>query len=297
MDLSKKVNQVLTLVILGFIWGSSFILMKKGLNSYPPVEITLYRIFIVFIVFLPLGIKDFFKIQKKTGIVLLISAIIGSVIPYFLFIKAQTKIDSSLNGILNSITPLFTLILGVLLFKNKTNLKAVLGVFLGLMGACGLIFLSKGDGEWTGTFLYAIFPVIGSGCYALNINLIKNFLKEVPALKITSWSFILIGPLAGFILFFNTNFTHHLIYEDENYINFLYINILGILGSGIAFWVFNLLIKETSSVFASTVTFLIPIIAILWGVIDGETFSPLQAILCLVIFTGIYLIKSKPSTN
>ena len=297
MDLSKKVNQVLKLVILGFIWGSSFILMKKGLNSYPPVEITLYRIFIVFIVFLPLGIKDFFKIQKKTGIVLLISAIIGSVIPYFLFIKAQTKIDSSLNGILNSITPLFTLILGVLIFKNKTNLKAVLGVFLGLMGACGLIFLSKGDEEWTGTFLYAIFPVIGSGCYALNINLIKNFLKEVPALKITSWSFILIGPIAGFILFFNTNFTHHLIYEDENYINFLYINILGILGSGIAFWVFNLLIKKTSSVFASTVTFLIPIIAILWGVIDGETFSPLQGLLCLVIFTGIYLIKSKPSTN
>ncbi|MAW83632.1 MAG: hypothetical protein CL832_04250 [Crocinitomicaceae bacterium] len=297
MDLSKKVNQVLTLLILGFIWGSSFILMKKGLNSYPPIEITLYRIFIVFIVFLPLGIKDFFKIQKKTGIVLLISAIIGSVIPYFLFIKAQTKIDSSLNGILNSITPLFTLILGVLIFKNKTNLKAVLGVFLGLMGACGLIFLSKGDSEWTGTFLYAIFPVIGSGCYALNINLIKNFLKEIPALKITSWSFILIGPVAGFILFFNTNFTHNLIYNDENYINFLYINILGILGSGVAFWIFNLLIKETSSVFASTVTFLIPIIAILWGVIDGETFSPHQTMLCLVIFTGIYLIKSKPSTN
>ena len=297
MDLSKKVNQVLTLITLGVIWGSSFIMMKKGLKSYPPLEITLYRIFIVFIIFLPLGIKDFFKIQKKTGLVLVVSAIIGSVIPYFLFIKAQTKIDSSLNGILNSITPLFTLIFGVLLFKDKTNLKAILGVFLGLMGASGLIILSKGHGAWTGTFLYAIFPVLGSVCYALNINLIKNYLKDVPALKITSWSFIFIGPIAGYFLFFKTNFSHHLINNDENYINFLCINILGILGSGFAFWLFNLLIKETSSVFASSVTFLIPIIAILWGVFDGEIFSLNQGILCFVIFTGIYLIKSKPSVN
>ena len=293
MDLTKKINQIITLIILGLIWGSSFILMKKGLNSYPPIEITLYRIFIVFMVFFPLGIRDFFKIQKKTALILLLSAIIGSVIPYFLFIKAQTKIDSSLNGILNSITPLFTLVFGILLFKEKTNLKAIIGVILGLIGASGLIILSKVDTSWTGSYLYAILPVIGSGCYALNINLIKNYLKDIPALKITSWSFIFIGPIAGLILFFYTDFTTHLLTKDENYINFLYINILGVLGSGFAFWLFNLLIKETSSVFASTVTYLIPIIAIFWGVFDGEIFNLFQGILCLVIFGGIYLIKSK----
>ena len=293
MDLTKKINQIITLIILGLIWGSSFILMKKGLNSYPPIEITLYRIFIVFMVFFPLGIRDFFKIQKKTALILLLSAIIGSVIPYFLFIKAQTKIDSSLNGILNSITPLFTLVFGILLFKEKTNLKAIIGVILGLIGASGLIILSKGDTPWTGSYLYAILPVIGSSCYALNINLIKNYLKDIPALKITSWSFIFIGPIAGLILFFYTDFTTHLLTKDENYINFLYINILGVLGSGFAFWLFNLLIKETSSVFASTVTYLIPIIAIFWGVFDGEIFNLYQGILCLVIFGGIYLIKSK----
>ena len=293
MDLTKKINQIITLIILGLIWGSSFILMKKGLNSYPPIEITLYRIFIVFMVFFPLGIRDFFKIQKKTALILLLSAIIGSVIPYFLFIKAQTKIDSSLNGILNSITPLFTLVFGILLFKEKTNLKAIIGVILGLIGASGLIILSKGDAPWTGSYLYAILPVIGSSCYALNINLIKNYLKDIPALKITSWSFIFIGPIAGLILFFYTDFTTHLLTKDENYINFLYINILGVLGSGFAFWLFNLLIKETSSVFASTVTYLIPIIAIFWGVFDGEIFNLFQGILCLVIFGGIYLIKSK----
>ena len=293
MDFSKKINQILILCVLGIIWGSSFILMKKALTTYSPIEITLYRIFIVFLVFFPLGIKSFLKIQKKTGYILLLSAIIGSVIPYFLFIKAQTKIDSSLNGILNSITPLFTLLFGVILFKQKTNFRAVIGVVVGLIGATSLIFLSTGGNIFSSSILYALFPVLGSACYALNINIIKTYLQDIPALKITSWSFIFIGPIAGVLLFFETDFTNNLTNNDPNYLNFICINILGILGSGLAFWVFNLLIKETSSVFSSSVTYLIPIVAIFWGVIDGEVFGIVQFYLCLVIFCGIYLIKSK----
>lgn len=297
MDFSKKINQILTLCVLGIIWGSSFILMKKALTTYSPIEITLYRIFIVFLVFFPLGIKSFFKIKKKTGFILLLSAIIGSVIPYFLFIKAQTKIDSSLNGILNSITPLFTLLFGVILFKQKTNFRAVIGVLVGLIGATSLIFLSTVGNILSSSILYALLPVVGSACYALNINIIKTYLQDIPALKITSWSFIFIGPIAGFLLFSQTDFTNNLINKDPNYLNFMCINILGILGSGLAFWVFNLLIKETSSVFASSVTYLIPIVAIFWGVIDGEDFGIVQFYLCLVIFCGIYLIKSKPQKS
>ena len=297
MDFSKKINQILTLCVLGAIWGSSFILMKKALTTYSPIEITLYRIFIVFLVFFPLGIKSFFKIKKKTGYILLLSAIIGSVIPYFLFIKAQTKIDSSLNGILNSITPLFTLLFGVIIFKQKTNFRAVIGVVVGLIGATSLIFLSTGGDFFSNSILYALFPVLGSACYALNINIIKTYLQDIPALKITSWSFIFIGPIAGFLLFFQTDFANNLANNDPNYLNFLFINILGILGSGLAFWVFNLLIKETSSVFASSVTYLIPIVAIFWGVIDGESFGIVQFYLCLVIFCGIYLIKTKPQKS
>lgn len=293
MDFSKKINQILILCVLGIIWGSSFILMKKALTTYSPIEITLYRIFIVFLVFFPLGIKSFFKIKKKTSFVLLLSAIIGSVIPYFLFIKAQTKIDSSLNGILNSITPLFTLLFGVIIFKQKTNFRAIIGVMVGLIGATSLIFLSSGGDIFSSSILYALFPVLGSACYALNINIIKTYLQDIPALKITSWSFIFIGPIAGLLLFFETDFANNLTNNDPNYLNFICINILGVLGSGLAFWVFNLLIKETSSVFASSVTYLIPIVAIFWGVIDGEDFGIVQFYLCLVIFCGIYLIKSK----
>lgn len=293
-DLSKKNYQLLTLLILALIWGSSFILMKKGLNSYSPIEITLYRIFIVFVIFLPFGIKEFFKTSNKTKIIILISAVIGSAVPYYLFIKAQTKIDSSLNGVLNSITPLFTLIFGLILFKQKQNLRSIIGVVTGLIGAIGLIIISNVDGiKINGNVLYALLPLLGSACYALNVNIIKNFLSNISAVKITSWSFIFIGPPAGIILFFYTNFSHNLMYNDPLLKNFLLITILGVIGTGFAVWLFNLLIKKTSSVYASSVTYLIPIVAIFWGISDGEIFSVYQWIFSLIILGGISIIKSK----
>ena len=292
-DLSKKINQILTLCLLAIIWGSSFILMKKGLQSYSPTEITLYRLFIVFIIFLPFGIKDLKKVKLKTGLIIFLSAIIGSAIPYFLFIKAQTKIDSSLNGILNSVTPLFTMLFGFLLFKQKINPKAIGGVVVGLVGASGLIIISTGGIEVNENLLYAILPLLGSACYAFNVNLIKIYLGDISAVKITSWSFLFIGPFAGFFLFFNTDFTNNLINNDPQLTNFLFINILGIVGTGFAVWFFNILIKRTSSVFASSVTYLIPIVAIFWGVFDGETFTIYHGLLSALILTGIYLIKSE----
>ncbi len=291
-DLSKKINQILTLCLLAIIWGSSFILMKKGLQSYSPTEITLYRLFIVFLVFLPFGIKDLRKVKLKTGLIIFLSAIIGSAIPYFLFIKAQTKIDSSLNGILNSVTPLFTMLFGFLLFKQKINPKAIGGVVVGLIGASGLIIVSTGGIDMNENLLYAILPLLGSACYAFNVNLIKVYLGDISAVKITSWSFLFIGPFAGFFLFFNTEFTNNLIHNDPQLTNFLFINILGIVGTGFAVWFFNLLIKRTSSVFASSVTYLIPIVAIFWGVFDGEIFTIYHGLLSSLILMGIYLIKS-----
>ena len=291
-DLSKKINQILTLCLLAIIWGSSFILMKKGLQSYSPTEITLYRLFIVFLVFLPFGIKDLRKVKLKTGLIIFLSAIIGSAIPYFLFIKAQTKIDSSLNGILNSVTPLFTMLFGFLLFKQKINPKAIGGVVVGLIGASGLIIVSTGGIDMNENLLYAILPLLGSACYAFNVNLIKVYLGDISAVKITSWSFLFIGPFAGFFLFFNTEFTNNLIHNDPQLTNFLFINILGIVGTGFAVWFFNLLIKRTSSVFASSVTYLIPVVAIFWGVFDGEIFTIYHGLLSSLILMGIYLIKS-----
>ena len=122
---------MLILVILAIIWGSSFILMKKGLRSFTAFEITLYRILVVFIVFIPFCMKKFISLSKKDFFIISLTGIVGSAIPYFLFIKAQTFIDSSLNGILNSITPLFTILFGTLLFNQKFTFKTVIGVITG----------------------------------------------------------------------------------------------------------------------------------------------------------------------
>jgi len=296
-DLSKKRNQLLTLFFLASIWGSSFILMKRGLQSYTPTEITLFRIFIVFLVFLPFGIRDILSSKLKTKIIILISAILGSAIPYYLFVKAQTKIDSSLNGVLNSMTPLFTLVFGVILFKQRFNFKSITGVITGLIGAAGLIFFSNKGISINSNLIYAFLPLIGSACYALNVNLIKGFLTDISAIKITSWSFIFIGPPAGILLFTKTNFINNLLYNDPLFKNFFYILILAIVGTGIAVWVFNLLVKKTSSVFASSVTYLIPIVAIMWGVYDGENFLLIQWVFSILIITSVSLINKKPSTK
>ena len=296
-DLSKKRNQLLTLFFLASVWGSSFILMKRGLQSYTPTEITLFRIFIVFLVFLPFGIRDILSSKLKTKIIILISAILGSAIPYYLFVKAQTKIDSSLNGVLNSMTPLFTLVFGLILFKQRFNFKSITGVITGLIGAAGLIFFSNKGISINSNLIYAFLPLIGSACYALNVNLIKGFLADISAIKITSWSFIFIGPPAGILLFTKTNFINNLLYNDPLFKNFFYILILAIIGTGIAVWVFNLLVKKTSSVFASSVTYLIPIVAIMWGVYDGENFLLVQWVFSILIIASVSLINKKPSTK
>jgi drug/metabolite transporter (DMT)-like permease len=291
-DLSKKTHQIFTLFFLALIWGSSFILMKKGLQSYSPVEITLYRIFIVSLLFLPFGIKDILKTSTKTKLTILVSAIIGSAIPYYLFIKAQTKIDSSLNGVLNSMTPLFTLIFGLFIFKQSSNLRSFIGVITGLIGALGLIIVSNKELNINNNIFYALLPLIGSACYALNLNIIKSFLKDISAIKITSWSFMFIGPPAGLILFLKTDFTQHVMNDDPLLKNFIFISVLAILGTGFAVWLFNLLIKKTSSVYASSVTYIIPVVAIIWGLADGEDFSIIQGLFSLLILASVAIIKS-----
>ncbi len=297
IDLSKRINQVIILVVLAIIWGSSFILMKKGLRSYSALEITLYRIFIVFIVFIPFCIQKITSLKIKNFFIISLTGLVGSAIPYFLFIKAQTYIDSSLNGILNSITPLFTILFGTLLFKQKFTIKTVNGVFIGLVGAIGLIITANQENINLNALMYSILPLIGSACYALNLNIIKVYLSEISAVLITGVSFFVIGPISFIFLLGKTEFISHIINNDTNQINFFYITLLGVVGTGFAVWLFNLLIKETSSVFASSVTYLIPIVAIIWGIIDGELFSLFEGVFCFVIFTGVYLIRQSPQKS
>lgn len=293
IDFSKPLTQWSTLGFLSLIWGSSFILMKRGLETFSAEEVTAFRLFMVFISLAPFGLKNIHKARGKKGLLLLASGIVGSVIPYFLFIKAQTQIASSLTGALNSLTPIATLLFAVVLFKQRFKMKSILGVLLGFVGALGLIYYSSETPSVDQITIYMIMPVIAAACYGLNVNIIKLHLHDLDAIDLTTLSFLIVGPLSGVYLFFGTDFIPHLTESPKGWESLGYISILAILGTALAIWIFNMLIKETTALFASSVTYLIPIVAIAWGVLDGERFTLVQSFFFMMILAAISLINTR----
>lgn len=292
IDFSSRSVQVLSLGFLALIWGSSFILMKRGLVSFAPNEIAALRLFLVFLVLLPSTIKHIKWLTADKVLPFLAVGVFGSALPYYLFVSAQTEISSSLSGILNSLTPLFTLLFAVAFFKQKVRWISVLGISIGLVGAVGLIYFSAEHAVTQSFTIFMLLPIIASASYGLNVNIIKAYLQEVNPVAVTALSFALVGPFAGIYLFSATNFVAHL-NSPTGYESFGYITILAVVGTAFAVLIFNMLIKHTTAIFASAVTYLIPIIAILWGVVDGEAFNLIQLLFVFAILGGISLIKSK----
>ena len=291
IDFSSRTVQAATLGFLSLIWGSSFILMKRGLEVFPPNEIASLRIFLVFLVLLPSTIKHFSALKPSNRWAFLSVGILGSALPYFLFVTAQTQISSSLSGILNSLTPLFTLMFALAFFKQKIRPISMVGVSLGLVGAIGLIYFSAEHAVSQSFTIYMLLPIIASASYGLNVNIIKTYLQNINPVAVTALSFALVGPFAGIYLLGFSDFTTH-IQEPNGLSSFGYISILAVFGTAMAVLIFNMLIKHTTALFASSVTYLIPIIAILWGLLDGEQFNLTQLLFVGVILAGISMIRS-----
>jgi len=279
-----------TLIILALIWGSSFILIKRGLDHFSSNEVGALRIVITFIFLFPLAIRKLFKLRKRDWVLIAIVGIIGSGIPPFLFAAAQTKIDSYLAGILNSLVPLFTLIIGSLFFRFKSKWYNVLGIFIGLAGAVGLV-ASTGFHSTSFNFLYAGLIVIATLCYATNVNVVKFYLKDIDAITITSLSFFVIGFPAMVYLFGFTDFLHKMSSQEDAWQGLGYLAILAIFGTGLALIAFNKLIKVATPIFASSVTYLIPVVAIIWGLFDNENFEPIYFVWILIILAGVFLVN------
>jgi len=287
----KTIISWIILLALMITWGSSFILIKRGLEVYSDVEVGALRICITFIVFIPF-INRFSKIKANQWKYLAVVGIVGSGAPAFLFAKAQTGIDSNLAGILNSLTPLFTLIISISLFRVKSRMINILGVIIGLIGAVGLIFVS-GDKGFEFNFSFAIYVIIAAICYAISVNFVKNYLQDIDSLTITAFSFLIIGlPVLIYLIFF-TDFTNHLVSNNRALEGLGYISILAIVGTGIALTAFNYLVKITNAIFASSVTYLVPIVAIIWGKIDGEKFKLIYIIWIVLILFGVFLVNKK----
>lgn len=288
IDLSKKSWQLATLLFISLLWGSSFILMKKGLQSYNNIQVASFRILFAYLILLPISIKNLKKVTKQNITSILIVGFIGTAIPAVLFTTAQVHIPSALAGMLNSLTPFFTLVIGLLIYRSKFKWMNIVGVIIGFVGALGLLGVQTSQ-IFRGFNIYAIPIIIATMCYGINVNEIKTKLRHLTSFEITSLAFFFIGPVSLVSLFFS-DFSG--VFGSEGYLlNLFYIFILSLFGSVIALLIFNVLIKYTTSVFASSVTYIIPIFAIMWGILDKEVITLQQFLFIGVILFGVYLVN------
>ena len=280
------------LILLAIIWGSSPILIKKALIKLDPFEIGALRLTLASFVLFPFLAKNLKEIRRKDYLILFISGIVGNVLPYFLYPIAQTKIDSATSGVLTSLTPFFALIVGVLFYKLKATKNNIIGLVIGFIGTSLLIlFSNKSDGF--SVDLFGLFVVAATLLYGINLNLVKYHLNHLKPITITSFSIVSILPITVYILFHSTPFLSHFNNFNNYSLEFGYVFILGVLGTSIATIVFYNLIKIKDTVFASMVTYLMPIVAIIFGVLDGEIINAIQLFGMALIMGGVFINSKK----
>lgn len=288
----NKLLAWLLLILLSCIWGSSYILIKKGLQVFSPTEVATLRLVAGALVLLPFSLPQLSKLTTRQYKWLFISGLIGTFIPVFLGATAQMHLTSAVGGILNSLTPVFVLLVGVSFYKQKIHRHEALGAILGIIGSM-LLILVESKGQVGGINYYAVIPVIMSFLYGNNINLTKFYLHNLNSSTIASVSLLFIGSIAGIILFTQTAFISKLTTVKGAYQAMTYVLILGVVGLGIAQVLFAKLIKLSSPVFASLTSFLNPVVAIKWGILDGEVLTWGHYLGVLVILLGVYFINKR----
>ncbi|WP_291784303.1 DMT family transporter [Cecembia sp.] len=260
------------LIVLALIWGSSFILIKKGLLVFSPGEVGAFRIVAAGLFLLPLSLPRLKNLNKKQVQNLLIVGFVGSFIPAFLFAKAQTQLSSALTGVFNAMTPLFVVVIGALFFNSRITRRNGFGLFIAFIGVVILLSVKEGVGFGSLTEInsYAFYVLLACACYGLNLNIIKFRFVELKPVAITAISLTMVLPLALIYLFSFTQFSFKLTHVEGAGLAAAYIAVLGIVGTALALILFNVMVKVATPVFASSVTYLIPIVAIIWGLLDGE---------------------------
>jgi len=286
------------LVILSVIWGSSFILIKKGLNGLNEYQLGALRIVLSSLILFAIGYKSLRKINRHHWKWIAISGFVSSFFPPFLFAIAQTRIDSGITSILNSIVPLNTIIVGALFFAIGVSKRQVAGVLLGLLGTVLLIaggwWSANGGPRFSlladaGYSLLVILATIG---YAFNTNIIKKHLNEISALAVTTGSFIFIFIPALVILLFS-GFPGQIASDPQMQMASVYVLLLAVFGTAVAKVAYNRLVQISSPVFASSVTYTMPLVAVAWGLIDGEQYGWIQFIAAAIVLAGVYLGNSR----
>jgi drug/metabolite transporter (DMT)-like permease len=291
MSTNNRTYQFILIAILAIVWGSSFILMKKGLEVYSWDQVGAIRMLVSFIVLFPFVWRSFRKIDSSSWKFIAVSGFLGNGIPAFLFPLSETRIDSALAGILNSLTPLFTLIIGLIFFSTQLSISRISGVLLGLAGAL-MIVLARSKGIAVNNLEYSLFVVVATVCYAFSVNVLRHKLIHVDAVHITGFALMFAG-IPSTIYLFSTDFISKTQTVQGSGNCLLAVVTLAVFSTAISTVLFNKLIKISSALFASSVTYLIPFVAILWGIGFGEHLGIMHVIGLAVILFGVYLINKK----
>ena len=288
-DTTKK---WLFLIILSVIWGSSFILIKKSLLGLTPYQLGALRTIITGFILFSVGWKSLKSIKKEEWKWIVISGCLGSFLPAFLFAVAETEIDSAITSILNSLVPLNAILIGFSIFKIGFTRRQLLGVITGFIGTSILIFKGS-DLNPDQNYLYAGFVIMATIMYAFNVNIIKKYLQQVKPLSIATGNYIAI-MLPAIVILFATDFFSETTYSNPDFkMAMLYVCILSLFGTALAKVLFNTLVQLSTPVFASSVTYLMPVVALGWGLLDGESFGLLQLVASIIILLGVFLAHKK----
>ncbi|WP_027376924.1 DMT family transporter [Kaistella palustris] len=280
------------LVVLSVIWGSSFILIKKSLEHFNPYEVGALRVLIAGILLLPLAIVNIRKFPKRHLKWLIIAAVTGNFIPMFLFPIAETKVSSSIAGIVNSMMPIFVIIFGALFWKFSTSKRQLTGVAISFTGACILAFSGGPGGDLK--LIPVLLLLLATLCYAVSTTTVKAKLHEIPA-KILSafvFSFVLILPSLLALVF--SGFFTKLEPNRDLFIGLGFVSLLSIFGTGLAMMLNYRLLNISTPLFASTVTLLMPVVAVIWGILDGEKLTFMQGVGGCIILAGLIFLRAKP---
>lgn len=273
-------------ILLCFVWGSSFILMKESLKGLTVVQIASFRIFSAGIIFLPFAIFHISKIPRRKMRFVFLAGLFGNLLPAYCFVAAINKLDSSLASILNSLTPICVAGIAISFFKAKIQTQKILGILAGFGGLCLLSLYNKSIS--LDNMGYALLAVAATLMYGINVNLVGHYLKECKPIHIATVSLSLMAIPSLFILwqqdFFQLNFS-------ESRVQWAIINssLLGITASAFATVIFYVLLQRAGGLFASLVTYGVPFVALFWGFLDGEKITTVEIVaLCIILF-GVYL--------
>ncbi len=283
------------LVVLSLIWGSSFILIKKSLTHFSPYQVGALRVLIAGLILMPVAISKYKLFPKKHLKWLILAAFTGNFIPMFLFPIAETKVSSSIAGIINSMMPIFVIIVGAIVWKFETTKRQITGTFISFSGVCLLAFGGSGDeGE------FKLIPILllltATLCYAVSTTTVKSKLMEVSSTVLSAFVFSFVLFLPSLIALIGTGFFSTLSLDENHLTGLMFVSLLSVFGTGLAMMMNYRLLKVSSPLFASTVTLLMPIVAIIWGVLDGEKLSVIQFFGAGIIIAGLIFLRAKPNT-